>query len=153
MRVFTFFLMMIVAVAGMSTGYRVITGKDLVNFADFGLGTQGNSSSAVAAAQQAAAPTPRPSPTPEPVVTPTLTLTPTRAPDAVKTMLVGNTDGQGVYLRRSPHLEDKLQAWVDGSKMEVLSGPIESEGRQWFQVRAPNGVEGYIPSQFLVNAP
>ena len=153
MKVFTFFLMMIVAVSGMSTGYRVITGKDLVNLGDFGLGTQVNSSSAVGAARQPAPSTPGPSPTPEPVVTPTSTSTPPRAPDAVKTMLVGNTDGQGVYLRRSPHLEDKLQAWVDGSKMEVLSGPIESEGRQWFQVRAPNGADGYIPSQFLVDAP
>ena len=149
MKVFTFFLMMAVAAAGTLVGYRVITGKDLVNPADFGLGAQASAPSAVAGARAAATATPQPVPTARPTLSPT----PTRVPDTTKVMLVGNTDGQGAYLRRTPHMEDKLQAWRDGARMEVVGDPVDGDGRKWRKVRTPDGVEGYIPQEFLVDAP
>ncbi len=150
MRVFTFLLMMMVATVGAMTGYRLITGKDLVNLADFGVGSQTNSASVVAGAPTPTAasqpnPTPKPTPSPSPVRTPTT--------ETSKMMVVGNTDGQGVYLRQTPRMEDKLQAWRDGTRMEVIGGPVEGDGRKWMRVRAPNGTEGYIPVEYVVELP
>jgi len=149
-RVFTFFLMMMVTAVGMAVGYRVITGRDLVNLAEFGLGGQASSSSVVAEAQVAPKaatlpPTPVPSPSPSP--------SPMPVPDVTKIMMVGNTGGQGVYLRQTPQMADKLQAWPDRTRMEVVGGPVDGEGQKWMKVRAPNGTEGYIPAEFLVAAP
>ncbi len=147
---FTFFLMMMVASAGSLVGYRIITGKNLINLADFGIGGQAGTSSTVVAAR--AAPTTGPS-TPIPAPKPTAAPTPTRAAEASKIMLVGNTDGQGVYLRRTPRLDDKLQAWADRTRMEVTGNPVDGDGRKWWKVRTPSGVDGYVPVEFLVDLP
>lgn len=65
-------------------------------------------------------------------------------------MRVGNTDGQGVYLRRTPRMDDTIRPWVDGTPMVVLGPPETGEGHSWLRVRAPDGTEGYIPVQYLV---
>lgn len=65
-------------------------------------------------------------------------------------MRVGNTDGQGVYLRRTPRIDDKIRPWMDNTPMVVV-GPAESgDGTNWLRVRAPDGTEGYIPAEYLV---
>lgn len=150
MRVFTFFLMLMVATAGTLVGYRVITGNNLLNLAEFGIGAQASTVSVVAGAR--AVPTAVPSP-PTPVVKPTAVPTAAPAAEANKIMLVGNTDGQGVYLRRTPRLGDKLQAWPDRTRMEVTGNQVDGDGRKWWKVKAPSGAEGFIPIEFLVNAP
>jgi len=138
-----------VAIGGSLFGYRLITGKDLINIDDLGLG--GTPSRKVEiVAQVDPTPTSTPSPT---KVLPQPTPTATTVPDIPQTMLVANTGGQGVYVRRTPNLDDKLQAWQDGTKMEVIGQPVEAGGKRWYKVRAPNGVEGYIPAEYLVNAP
>jgi hypothetical protein len=68
-------------------------------------------------------------------------------------MVVGNTGGEGVFLRATPHLNDKLRAWRDGSRMEIIGKPVDSDGLKWIKVRAPDGAEGYIPELYLVNQP
>jgi hypothetical protein len=68
-------------------------------------------------------------------------------------MVVANTDRLGVYMRRTPRLEDRLRAWVEGTRMEVLETGVEAEGQRWVKVRAPDGSEGYVPEQYLAPAP
>lgn len=149
LRVFTFFLMLTVATVGTLAGYRVITGKDLLDPADFGLGQSTESAPPAATPRQLPTASPLPAPTPQPTQRPT----PTPAPEAPQLMAVGKTDGQGVYLRRTPRMEDKLKAWRDGSRMEVIGQSVEGDGQKWRRVRAPDGGEGYIPEQYLVPLP
>lgn len=140
--------MTMVAIGGSLFGYRLITGKDLINPADLGFGsTPVKKVEAVATASPVL-----PSPTPT-KVPPSPTATKTPVPDTPQIMLVANTGGLGVYLRRTPNLDDRVRAWQEGTKMEVIGQPVESAGRRWYRVRAPDGVEGYIPAEYLVNAP
>lgn len=152
MRVFVFFMMMLVSMAGLLGGYRAITGKDLVSLSDFGVGhapvTTVQAAPAVVASPTVVAPTAIPLPTPVRQVP-----TPTPVPDKPKVMVVANTDGIGVYLRRSPKLDDRLRPWVEGTRFEVSGDPVEADGVQWLKVKAPDGVEGFIPARFLVAAP
>lgn len=93
-----------------------------------------------------AAPTARPASPPE--ATPRA---PTATPAAQQSVMkVGNTDRQGVFIRRTPNLNDKIRPWMDGTPMTVLGPPQAADGVNWLKVRAPDGVEGYIPSQYLV---
>ena len=66
--------------------------------------------------------------------------------------VVGNTDGDGVYIRRSRDMEDKIKAWPDGTKMIELSAPVKVEDRLWRHVRDPDGNEGYVPAEYFVEA-
>ena len=72
------------------------------------------------------------------------------ATDAPATMVVGNTDSMGVHMRRTPRMGDRLRAWPDSTRMEVLERGVTSEGRNWVKVRAPDGSEGYIPAEYLL---
>ncbi|MBI2906999.1 MAG: SH3 domain-containing protein [Chloroflexi bacterium] len=81
--------------------------------------------------------TPKPAPTP----------TPTQAP---REMVVGNTGGMGVYVRRTPSMEDKIKAWPDGTTMRVTGKETEGEGKKWLPVEDPDGNQGYVPSEYLV---
>jgi hypothetical protein len=65
---------------------------------------------------------------------------------------VGNTDGEGVYLRRTPSMADRLVAWPDGTRLEVIGPDVENEGRKWKRVRDPSRQEGYVPEQYTVPA-
>ncbi len=111
--------------------------------------------------------TPRPRPTsprptetavPEPVLPaiaapPPATQAPppaTPTPVAQTVMRVGNTDDEGVFIRRTPRMEDKIRPWQDGTSMAVLGPPQTVDGIVWLRVRAPDGVEGYVPAQYLV---
>ena len=150
MRVFVFLLMMAVAVGGILGGYRVITGTNLIGLSDFGIGGARADTGVVPATTQPIVATPVP--TAEAPATPVTHATATPAPAKPQIMVIGNTDGQGAFLRKTPHLNDRLRAWVDGTKMQI-KGAVESDGIQWMQVVAPDGTEGYIPKQYLVPAP
>ena len=89
--------------------------------------------------------------TPTIVFTATLTHTPTMASTAVSTFYqVGNTDGDGLYLRESAGGDEKVKAWPDKTLMMVV-GPDESiDGRRWRHVQDPDGNRGYVPVEYLV---
>ena len=84
-------------------------------------------------------------PTPTPTLSPTITLTPVST-----SYQVGNTDGDGVYLRESAGGDTRIKAWPDGTLMMVV-GPDESIGdRLWRPVQDPDGNRGYVPVEYLV---
>ena len=101
-----------------------------------------------------------------PDVSPTLsaTLTPTntkgRLPSTVNAtptvdptiLYVANTDGDGVYIRRTPNLEDRINAWPDGTQMVRVGASVTVDSKIWENVRAPDGTVGFIPAQYLITA-
>ena len=108
---------------------------------------------------RASDPTATTTPPAEPSRTPSPTPMVAAAPQSSQTAqasgqvhIVGNTDGEGVYIRRTPNIEDRITAWPDGTKMTELSAPVEEEDRLWRHVRDPDGNEGYIPAEYLVKA-
>lgn len=81
--------------------------------------------------------------------TPSPTSVPTAQPK-VKTYTVGNTNGLGVYLRRSAGGPDKIKAWPDGTVMTVIGGDQIVNGTTWKNVRDPDGNEGWMVADYLV---
>jgi hypothetical protein len=67
-------------------------------------------------------------------------------------LVVGNTGGEGVYLRRTPSMSDRLEPFEDGTRMRVIGPDREAEGRRWKHVRVENGLVGWVPAQFLIAA-
>ena len=66
---------------------------------------------------------------------------------------VGNTGGIGVFLRRTPQATDRLKAYPDNTRLVVIGPDVGAEGRTWRHVRAPDGVEGYVPAQYTSGQP
>ena len=66
---------------------------------------------------------------------------------------VGNTGGIGVFLRRTPQATDRLKAYPDNTRLVVIGPDVGAEGRSWRHVRAPDGVEGYVPAQYTSGQP
>ncbi len=81
-----------------------------------------------------------------PVFGPT-TPTPTQGPPV---MVVANTGGQGVWLRRSPTAGDRVKAWPEGTRMTVVGQDKQAEGLIWKNVKDPAGNVGWVPAQYLV---
>lgn len=130
---------------------------------------------AIAGRNATATPTPAPTltqalaptSTPEPLITPTLTVTPTDtaelpidvpletpsfteiAPGALVT--VEGTLGAGLNLRDQPTTYAKIMGNApEGSVLQVLDGPKESDGYLWWKLRAPDGAEGWAAVNWLV---
>jgi hypothetical protein len=93
------------------------------------------------AARPAASAAPSPSPRP----------TATAEPAAATTVWVANTDGQGVYLRKTPVMADRLRAYPDRTPLTVVGPDVDGDGQHWKQVRTPDGLEGYVPSIYVVD--
>lgn len=96
------------------------------------VGQQAPSSTATAVGQQAPAPT-------------------ATASGAV--FVVGNTGGEGVYLRHTPHLDDRDTAYPDGTRLTQVGPDVTADGQDWRHVRAPDGRTGWVPAQYTVAAP
>lgn len=63
---------------------------------------------------------------------------------------VGNTGGDGVYIRRSPELNDRIRAWPDGTTMISVGDMVIVDYRKWHKVRDPDGNVGFVPSAYLL---
>jgi hypothetical protein len=89
---------------------------------------------------------------PSAVASPSPVAKPTATPEAheLSTVWVGNTDGEGVYLRKSPALADRLSAYPDKTPLTIIDVDVDGEGMQWHHVRAPDGQEGFVPVQYTV---
>ncbi len=87
-----------------------------------------------------------------PTQTPTVTLTPVASNTPLaERYQVGNTGGDGVYLRASTDIDaKKIKAWPDGTPMLVIESDREIDGKLWRTVRDPDGNEGFILTEYLV---
>lgn len=63
-------------------------------------------------------------------------------------VVVAGTDGEGAFLRKSPRLDDRLQAWSDGTLLDVLGPEVERDGLRWTPVRDPCGAVGWLPMRY-----
>ncbi len=66
---------------------------------------------------------------------------------------VGNTGGLGVYVRRTTQADDRIKAYPDNTRLVILGPDVGAEDRIWRHVRAPDGVEGYVPAQYTSGQP
>lgn len=64
-------------------------------------------------------------------------------------MIVANTGGLGVFIRRTPSMADRIKAWVDGTVMMVTGKEADGEGRKWLRAQDPDGNVGWIPAEYL----
>ncbi len=114
-----------------------------------------------AATPTSGAPTPAPNaaagvPSPSPVGSPSpVASRPTSTPQASasNTVYVGNTDGDGVFVRKTPNMDDKVSAYPDGTALTIIGDDVDGDGQHWKHVRTPDGLEGYVPSMYTTDAP
>lgn len=112
-----------------------------------------------------AAPSAKPTPTPAPVsqtVAPTSTIavptptvipatsttvpaTPTATPSA---LVVANTGGDGVYVRKTAN-GDKVKAWPDGTALVPVGSDQQVSGKNWRNVKDPDGNVGWVPAEYV----
>ena len=52
-----------------------------------------------------------------------------------------------------PRLRIGLKAYPDNTRLVVIGPDVGAEGRIWRHVRAPDGVEGYVPAQYTSGQP
>ena len=57
---------------------------------------------------------------------------------------VGNTEGNGVFLRRSPHDGDRDIVLADGTALAVTGEEVEGDGQRWYPVKTSDNAEGYV---------
>lgn len=69
-----------------------------------------------------------------------------------RVLVVGNTGGAGVYLRRTPRLDDRDTAYRDGTRLEQIGDDTTADGITWHHVRAPDGKTGWVPAQFTLES-
>ncbi len=107
-----------------------------------------------------AVPSPSPSPArPTAAASPTAPQAATRPTSApaqsasAETVYVGNTDGEGVYIRNTPSMADRAQAYPDGTELTIIGDDVDGDGQHWHHVKTPDGLEGYVPSTYTTDAP
>jgi hypothetical protein len=71
---------------------------------------------------------------------------------ALGRVVVAGTDGEGVFLRRSPRGEDRLKAWSDGTRLDLMGPDVELDGLRWTPVRDPCGTAGWVPARYAAPA-
>jgi len=100
------------------------------------------------AARAVASPTAAPPPA---AARPTAT---TEAPAAAtNTVWVGNTDGEGVYVRKTPVMADRAKPYADGTALTIVGDDVDGDGQHWKHIKTPDGLEGYVPSIYTVATP
>ncbi len=63
---------------------------------------------------------------------------------------VGNTGGDGAFLRHSPRLADTWIAWPERTTLTLTGAEADGDGQHWLQVQDPKHNIGWIPSQYVV---
>jgi hypothetical protein len=77
--------------------------------------------------------------------------TPTPQPSPTLNAHIGNTGGDGVFLRHTPNLNDKWIALADNTRVTLTGAQADGDGQHWFQARDPRGDVGWIPAQYLLS--
>lgn len=63
---------------------------------------------------------------------------------------IAHTDGAGAYVRATPRLTNHLQAWAEGTRLEVVGEDISGDGHRWKRVRDPFGQLGWVAAEFVI---
>ncbi|HOG45736.1 MAG TPA: SH3 domain-containing protein [Anaerolineae bacterium] len=91
---------------------------------------------------------------PTPVAAPPAIFWPSPVPTYTATprgrLVVGNTGGDGVYLRHSPRMSDKAHAWPDGTVLEPTGRTATGDGQEWYEVHDPGGFTGWVPAIYVI---
>lgn len=66
-----------------------------------------------------------------------------------RSMVIANTGGLGVFIRRTRDMADKIKAWPDGTIVYVIGDEVEGDGKKWLQAEDPDGNVGWIPVEYL----
>ncbi len=101
---------------------------------------------------------PRAAASPSPSSAPLATQAPSSTATAValaptNTVWVGNTDGQGVFVRTTPVMADRVRAYVDGTPLTIVGDDVDGDGQHWKHVKTPDGLDGYVPAVYTVDTP
>jgi hypothetical protein len=89
----------------------------------------------------------------QPAATATSALLPTPTPTA-RYARVANTNGLGANVRRAPATSSPVVTVApENSIVQVLGPEQPGEGRVWRQVEDNRGNQGWVPADFLVDAP
>src|SRR4051812_1942485 len=104
---------------------------------------------ATPAAQQAKDAAP-PTPASAAESTPAPGAAPTPPPGGV---VVANTDGDGVYLRRSPRLADRMKPYPERTILTVIARDREGTGLTCFPVAPPAAGQGWGPINLTIARP
>lgn len=83
-----------------------------------------------------------------PTAIPQPTATAVPAPPTAQ-LKVMNTGGDGAYIRRTPRMDDKIVAWLDGTPMQYMNEQVDVDGTHWVKVRDPKGNIGWLPGAYL----
>src|SRR6266700_1011451 len=81
----------------------------------------------VARAAASAVPSPSPPPPPRPTATTVVA--------SANTVWVGNTAGQGVFVRNTPAMADRVRASPDATPLTVVGDDVDGDGQHWKQVK------------------
>jgi hypothetical protein len=46
-------------------------------------------------------------------------------------------------------MSDRMKAYADGSKLRVIGADVDAGGVHWRHVAAPDGAQGYVPSDYV----
>jgi uncharacterized hydrophobic protein (TIGR00271 family) len=106
-----------------------------------------------------------PSPTPAATATPTMTATATSSPTSTVAVtptatatptpvaaVIGDTGGQGVFLRQTPGGE-VVDALAEGAPVEILNEREVVDDIEWVQVRDEDGRVGWVAAQYVQPQP
>jgi hypothetical protein len=72
---------------------------------------------------------------------------------AADTVYVGNTDGQGVFVRKTPVMADRVRAYADGTALTIVGEDVDGDNQHWKHIKTPDGLEGYVPAMYTVDSP
>ena len=103
--------------------------------------------------QQTTEPTPLPTTVPTEVPSePTATSIPDDILAPGSTAQVAGTNGRGLRMRSGPGLDQPtLKVVAEGALVQVLAGPTEADGYQWYQIKDDTGAEGWVAGDWLIS--
>jgi len=60
-----------------------------------------------------------------------------------------DTDGEGLFIRFTPRESDRVRAWPETTKLQVVGPDQQADGRRWRNVRDPDGLVGWVPAEYV----
>lgn len=76
---------------------------------------------------------------------------PPGAREDLEDLVIYGTEGAGLWLRRAPGGE-QIDVYREGTRLQPLGSSIEAQDRVWYNVRMPDGVEGWLAAQYTIAA-